>query len=169
MQRLVVLSVALLVLFLSPSAFSQSFTEKAKKDSAVEMSDEHPAMQKAMERARAGLDEFLRKAGSPPPNTDQYSVKVRVNEGDNQEYLWVSNLRAQGDLWSGRIDNLPMIRSVKKGQSYSFAKTEIVDWTYIDKSKKRVVGNFTTCALLTKEPPDVAESIQKQYGLDCNR
>jgi uncharacterized protein YegJ (DUF2314 family) len=62
-----------------------------------------------------------------------------------------------------------MIRSVKKGQSYSFAKTEIVDWTYIDKSKKKVVGNFTTCALLTKEPPGVAESIRKQYGLECDR
>ena len=169
MQRLVVLSVVLSAILISPAAFSQSFTDKAKKDNAVEMSDEDPAMQKAMERARAGLEEFLRKAGSPPPNTDQYSVKVRVSDGDNQEYLWVSNLKTQGDLLSGRIDNLPMIRSVKKGQSYSFAKTEIVDWTYVDRGKKKVIGNFTTCALLTKEPPGVAESIQKQYGLDCNR
>ena len=169
MQRLVILSIAMLALLVSPSAFSQSFTDKAKKDSAVEISDEDPAMQKAMERARAGLEDFLRKAGSPPPNTDHYSVKVRVSEGDNQEYLWVSNLKAQGDLWSGRIDNLPMIRSVKKGQSYSFAKTEIVDWTYIDRNQKKVLGNFTTCALLAKEPPAVAESIQKQYGLECDR
>lgn len=169
MQRLVVPSVILSALLITCSAFSQSFNDKAKKDSAVDMSDEDPAMQKAMERAQAGLDDFLRKAGAPPPNTDQYSVKVRVNEGDNQEYLWVSNLKAQGDLWSGRIDNLPMIRSVKKGQSYSFAKTEIVDWTYIDRNKKKVFGNFTTCALLTKEPPGVAESIQKQFGLECDR
>jgi uncharacterized protein YegJ (DUF2314 family) len=169
MQRLVWLNVALLVLLLSHPAFSQSFTDKAKKDNTVDVSDEDPAMQKAMERARAGLDDFLRKAGAPPPNTDQYSVKVRVSEGHTQEYLWVSNLIAQGDLWSGRIDNLPMIRSVKKGQSYAFAKTEIVDWTYVDRSKKKVVGNFTTCALLTKEPLAVAESIQKQYGLECNR
>lgn len=174
MQRLVVLSVVLLALLLYSaaiysSAFSQSFTDKAKKDSAVDMSDEDPAMQKAMERARAGLEDFLRKAGSPPPDTDQYSVKVRVSEGDKQEYLWVSNLKAQGDLWSGRIDNLPIIRSVKKGQSYSFAKTEIVDWTYINRSKKKVFGNFTTCALLTKEPRGVAESIQRQYGLECDR
>lgn len=172
MQRHVMLSVALLVLLippLPPSAFSQSFTDKAEKDNAVEMSDEDPAMQKAMERARAGLEDFLHKAGSPAPNTDHYSVKVRVSEGDNQEYLWVSNLKTQGDLWSGRIDNLPMIRSVKKGQSYSFAKTEIVDWTYIDRNKKKVFGNFTTCALLTKEPAAVAESIQKQHGLECDR
>lgn len=169
MRRLVVLSIILIILLVSPPVFADSFTDKAKKDSTVEISDEDPAMQRAMARARAGLDDFLRKAGSPPPDTDQYSVKVRVSEGANQEYLWVSNLRAQGDLWSGRIDNLPMIRSVKKGQSYSFAKTEIVDWTYVDKNKKRIVGNFTTCALLTKESPDVAQKIQKQYGLECDR
>jgi uncharacterized protein YegJ (DUF2314 family) len=169
MRRLAVPSVTLWVLLISTATFSQSFIEKAKKDSVIDMNDEDPVMQKAMERARAGLDDFLKKVSAPPPNTDQYSVKVRVREGDNQEYLWVSNLKVQGDLWSGRIDNLPMIRSVKKGQSYSFAKTEIVDWTYVDKSKKKVVGNFTTCALLSKEPSTVAASIQKQYGLDCDR
>ena len=169
MRRLVVLSGGLIILLLPLPVFADSFTDKAKKDRTVEVSDEDPAMQKAMERARAGLDDFLRKAGSPPPDTDQYSVKVRVSEGDGLEYLWVSNLKAQGDLWSGRIDNLPVMRSVKKGQAYSFAKTEIVDWTYIDKTKKRIVGNFTTCALLTKEPPEVAQKIQKQYGLECDR
>jgi uncharacterized protein YegJ (DUF2314 family) len=168
-MRLILSAVALMALVVSPPVFSESFSDKAKKDSAVEMNDEDPVMQKAMGRARAGLDDFLRKAGAPPPDTDQYSVKVRVSEGDNQEYLWVSNLKTQGDLWSGRIDNLPVARSVKKGQAYSFAKTEIVDWTYIDKSKKKVVGNFTTCALLTKEPPEVAQKIQKQYGLECDR
>ncbi|MDK2743443.1 MAG: DUF2314 domain-containing protein [Nitrospira sp. BO4] len=169
MRRFLVLNVVLITLLTTPCAFSQSFTDKAKKDHAVEMNDEEPAMQKAMERARAGLDDFLKKATTPPPDTDQYSVKVRVSEGESQEYLWISNLKSQGDMWSGRIDNLPMLRSVKKGQSYSFAKSEIVDWTYIDKSKKKVLGNFTTCALLTKEPPSVAEGIRKQYGLECER
>ena len=162
-------AVTVMVLIAPFSAWPQSFIDKAKKDSAVEMSDEEPAMQTAMERAQTGLDDFLRRAGSPPPDTDLYSVKVRVREGDNLEYLWLSNIKAKGELWSGRIDNIPMIRSVKKGQSYSFAKSEIVDWTYIDRTKKKIIGNFTTCALLTKEPPDVAQKIQKQYGLDCDR
>ncbi len=170
MRRHSVLVAVLMGFMIAPAfAFSQSFTDKAKKDSAVEMSDEEPVMQKAMERARTSLDDFLRKAGAPPPDTEYYSVKVRVREGESLEYLWLSNLKTQGELWSGRIDNVPMIRSVKKGQSYSFARSEIVDWTYIDKSKKKVVGNFTTCALLTKEPPDVAQKIQKQYGLDCDQ
>lgn len=170
MQLSLMLGAAIMIVVTVPaSALSESFMDKAKKDSAVEMNDEEPAMEKAMERARTGLDDFLRKAGSPPPDTDYYSVKVRVREGDNLEYLWLSKLKAKGEMWSGRIDNIPMIRSIKKGQFYSFAKSEIVDWTYIDRTKKKIVGNFTTCALLTKEPPDVAQKIQKQYGLDCVR
>lgn len=169
MRRLVALTVGLIVILMSPPVFSESFTDKAKNDSTVEVSDEDPAMQKAMARARAGLDGFLKKAGSPPSDTGHYSVKVRVSEGESLEYLWIAELKGEGDLWSGRIENVPVVRSLKKGQAYSFAKTEIVDWTYVDKGKKKVVGNFTTCALLTKESPEMAQKIQKQYGLECDR
>jgi uncharacterized protein YegJ (DUF2314 family) len=169
MQRLVALTVGFIVAVISPPVFSESFTDKAKNDGTVEVSDEDPAMQKAMARARAGLEGFLKKAGSPPSDTGQYSVKVRVSEGESLEYLWISDLKGQGDLWSGRIENVPVVRSLKKGQAYSFAKTEIVDWTYVDKGRKKVIGNFTTCALLTKEAPEVAQDIQKKYGLECDR
>jgi uncharacterized protein YegJ (DUF2314 family) len=169
MRRLVALNIGFTVVLLAPPVFSESFIDKAKNDSTVEVSDEDPAMQKAMVRARAGLDGFLKKAGSPPSDTAHYSVKVRVSEGDSLEYLWISDLKGEGDLWSGRIDNVPVVRSLKKGQTYSFAKTEIVDWTYIDRARKKVVGNFTTCALLTKESSEVAQKIQKQYGLECDR
>ncbi len=165
MQRLVALTVGFIVAVISPPVFSESFTDNG----TVEVSDEDPAMQKAMARARAGLEGFLKKAGSPPSDTGQYSVKVRVSEGESLEYLWISDLKGQGDLWSGRIENVPVVRSLKKGQAYSFAKTEIVDWTYVDKGRKKVIGNFTTCALLTKEAPEVAQDIQKKYGLECDR
>ena len=82
MQHSFLLGAVLMVFTIAPSsALSSSFMDKAKKDSAVEMNDEEPAMQKAMKRARTGLDDFLRKVGSPPPETDYYSVKVRVREG----------------------------------------------------------------------------------------
>lgn len=167
MQRLVVMSVLALMSMIPQYVWAETLVDKAKNDSSVEMGDDEPAMQKAMQQARAGLDDFLKKAGTPPRDTAQFSVKVRVSDGDNKEYLWVSDLKGQGELWSGRIENIPVIRSVKKGQSYSFAKSEIVDWTYIDKTKKKIVGNFTTCALLTKEPPSVAETLRKEYGLEC--
>lgn len=167
MQQLVVISALTFMSLISPYAWAETLVDKAKSDSSVEMGDDEPAMQKAMQQARAGLDDFLKKAGTPPRDTAQFSVKVRVSDGGKEEFLWVSDLKGQGELWSGRIENIPVIRSVKKGQSYSFAKSEIVDWTYIDRAKKKIMGNFTTCALLTKEPPSVAETLRKEYGLEC--
>ena len=66
MRGLVALKIGLIVALMSPPVFADSFTDKAKSDSTVEISDEDPAMQKAMARARAGLEGFLKKAGSPP-------------------------------------------------------------------------------------------------------
>ena len=167
MWRLVLAGTLVFMAVISQVVWAETLVDKAKNDGSVEMGDDEPAMQKAMQQARAGLDDFLKKVGAPPRDTEEFSVKVRVSDGGNEEFLWVSDLKGQGELWSGRINNVPMIRSVKKGQSYSFAKSEIVDWTYIDKAKKRVMGNFTTCALLTKEPPSVAETLRKEYGLEC--
>lgn len=170
MTRFLVLRFAIMVVLLgAPSALAQLSNNKVKKDSAVKMSDEDPAMRKAIERARAGLDDFLRMAVSPPPDTDTHMVKVRVIEGESQEGLWVSNLKAQGDLWSGRIESYPMILSLKKGQSYSFTKTAIVDWAYIDKSKKKAVGHFTTRVLFIKESPSYRATLQKEFGLECGQ
>jgi hypothetical protein len=42
-----------------------------------------------------------------------------------------------------------------------------VDWTYIDKAQRQMVGNFTLCALLTKEPPQEAEAMKKRFKVDC--
>lgn len=46
MRRLVALTVGLIVILMSPPVFSESFTDKAKNDSTVEVSDEDPAMQR---------------------------------------------------------------------------------------------------------------------------
>jgi uncharacterized protein YegJ (DUF2314 family) len=53
------------------------------------------------------------------------------------------------------------------GQRYAFSRSRVVDWTYIDTTKKKMVGNFTLCALLTKEPREQAEATRRRFKLDC--
>ena len=38
---------------------------------------------------------------------------------------------------------------------------------HLEPAKNRMHGNFTACALLSKEPPKEAEAFKKQYGLRC--
>lgn len=160
---------AFLLSFAALSVNAQSLTERAKNDELAFMQDEEPAMRKAFQAARATLDEFLEKAKSHPPGTSSYAVKVGVKEGKNTEYFWIAELASAGDEFVGRLSNQPRIaKSVKLGQTYRFSKSQIVDWTYLDRSNGKMAGNFTACALLSKEPPAEAEAMKKRHGLSCD-
>ena len=52
------------------------------------------------------------------------------------------------------------------GQVIEFAENEIVDWLYLEDGK--MIGNFTACALIKREPPEQAAAFMKQYGMSCD-
>ena len=160
---------ALTVLFCSSAvADAQSVQERAKKDELVFMNDDEPAMREAFQKARDSLDEFLSKAKSPAPGTTGYSLKVGIRDGEKVEYFWIGDFLETATGFTGTISNHPrMVKRVSFGQRYSFEREHIVDWTYVDRNEKRMVGNFTVCALLTKEPAAQAEATKKRYGLRC--
>jgi uncharacterized protein YegJ (DUF2314 family) len=159
---------ATLALLTTCPAIAQSVVERAKADELVFMRDEEPAMQRAFEKARAPLEDFLQKAKSPPAGTTSYSLKVGIRQGEDVEYFWVGNFTQTESGFSGTINNEPrMVKSVKFGQQYAFPREHIVDWTYIDRTERRMVGNFTVCALLTKESAAEAAATKKRFGLRC--
>ena len=162
------LFLAAMLCAISMPAVAQTVQDRARADELVFMADEEPAMRRAFEKARATLDEFLRKAKSPPPGTAGYSLKVGIRDGENVEYFWLGNFAQSSAGFVGTINNQPrLVKNVEFGQRYSFPREHIVDWTYIDRGERRMVGNFTLCALLTKEPAQEAEAMKKRYGLRC--
>ena len=159
---------AILVAGLSSEALCQSVEERAKKQELVFMEDEEPAMRRAFETARASLDGFLEKAKNPPADAAGFALKVGVREGKNTEYFWVNELHEKDGQFTGKINNEPrMVKTVRMGQHYAFPRAHIVDWMYIDRAQRRMVGNFTMCALLTKDPPVEAAAAKKRFGLTC--
>jgi uncharacterized protein YegJ (DUF2314 family) len=94
---------------------------------------------------------------------------VAISDGKNTEYFWVSKFSNAGSTFTGVLNNEPrLVKGHKLGETISFDQKQIVDWTYIDQTQRRMVGNFTACALLTKEPPAQAEAFKRQYGLQCD-
>lgn len=147
---------------------AQSISELAAKDETIHMSREEPAMRKAFSRAAQSLPDFLSLAANPKQGTSSYALKVAVSDGKNTEYFWVNEFTNQGDAFSGKLNNEPrMVKKYKLGERFSFHRTQIADWTYIDEADNRTVGNFTACALLSKQPPDQAAAFMRQYGLSC--
>ncbi|MBX3498442.1 MAG: DUF2314 domain-containing protein [Alphaproteobacteria bacterium] len=151
------------------AAIAQSALERARRDEIVSMSDSDPAMAAAFAKARAGLDGFLALLDKPPPDTRLYAVKLLVRDGEKGEYFWVTDLARSGDRFTGQINNTPRsVTTVREGQVMTFGREEIRDWMYVDDRRRRMVGNFTLCALLTRESRKNAEEMKRATGLVCD-
>jgi uncharacterized protein YegJ (DUF2314 family) len=161
-----VLLTAAIVLTLA--ACDPSPIERAERDEITRMSSEEPAMRKAFEQARSQLDDFLRLAASPEEGTSNYALKVAISDERNTEYFWVNLFTNNGDVFTGYLANEPrLVKRYKNGERFQFDRKQVVDWTYIDNRNNRMMGNFTACALLTKETPAQVEAFKQKYGLRC--
>jgi uncharacterized protein YegJ (DUF2314 family) len=146
-----------------------SITERAETDQTDAVLNDDPAMRQAMEKARSSLDQFLLKVEKPDGDIEGYAVKVGISAGRDVEYFWIKDFVFSGDKFTGKIGNEPQhTGSVQPGQLYSFGRDRIVDWTYTDAKEHRMYGNFTACALLTKESVADADKFKQRFGLDCS-
>ncbi len=131
--------------------------------------DVDPAMAAALRKAQVSLEDFLRTAASPPANASAFAVKIALSDGKDTEHFWIVPFTRQGDSFKGTLGTTPrLVRHVRQGQDISFRKSQIVDWMYVDVDKRRMHGNFTACALLTKEKKEEAAKFRKLYGLECD-
>lgn len=147
---------------------AKSISQKAEADQVIDMSSSDPAMQKAFASAKKTLPDFLQKAAKPAPGTEDYMLKVALTDGRNTEYFWMVDFKGSGNQYEATLANTPaLVRGYRGGQRVSFKAAQIVDWMYMEPAKNRMHGNFTACALLSKEPPKEAEAFKKQYGLNC--
>jgi len=61
-----------------------------------------------------------------------------------------------------------LVKNMRLGQTYTFKRSDIVDWTYRDTYTNRLRGNFILLRLLTKEPESEAKQMREQYRIDCS-
>jgi uncharacterized protein YegJ (DUF2314 family) len=161
--------IALLLTCFTYDTFAQSALEKAERDELAVIPNNDPAMAAAIEKARATLSDFLALAKAPRPSTTGFSVKVGFLADDRKghEFFWIRPFDSKGDRFTGQLRNSPRwIKRLKFGDTVTFAKRQIVDWTYLEDGKMK--GNYTACAILTRESKESAEAFKKQYGLQCD-
>ena len=161
--------IAALLPLLSTLACTQFTIERAQNDEVTHALNEEPAVRRATEKAQATLDDFLAKAKQQPAGTSAYALKVRVQEGRDTEYFWVEEFTWSDGSFTGRINNEPrLVKTIKPGQIYKFSRSQVADWKYFDEKNGKTFGNFTACALLSKQPTAQAEETKRRDGLDCS-
>ena len=167
--RLAPLIVCVIVLAGAAAAQAQSALDRARRDEIVSVPRGDPAMEAAFAKARATLDDFLKVLTAPPPDTYGFAVKIPIRDGREVEYFWVIDIERDGDRFRGQINNTPRtVRTVRNGEVIAFARADIHDWMYVDDARRRMMGNFTLCALLTREKPDEAAQMKRRFGLTCD-
>lgn len=124
-------------------------------------------MDRAVQKARAGFADFLKKFAAPPAGTHDFTVKVDLAGGIGaSEAVWLKPFVVRGRDVVGAIANTPEIRTeFKQGQVIAVARADVLDWSYREGEKRR--GNFTACALLAHEPAAERDATIRNLGLDC--
>jgi uncharacterized protein YegJ (DUF2314 family) len=80
-----------------------------------------------------------------------------------REHIWVTEVKRNGATLTGRLDNDPdMLKGVKSGDSVTFSEGMVTDWGFARHG--RLIGFYSTRAMLDDAPPEEAEMIRKMLG-----
>jgi len=121
-----------------------------------------PALEAATTRARETVDGFLAElvGRSIPPSRAQ--VKVRIDEGNVIEHVWLVNLRYANGMIYGVLGNEPLqLEDWAPGDPAMVAPREITDWLLIEDSK--ILGGFTLRAARERLSPEQRERFDADF------
>jgi len=106
---------------------------------------EQEQMEDAMAEARKHLDHFIEAITEGDP--EEYSIKVRIDDGEEVEYFWTADVKYADENFSAIIANDPgMVTNVKIGDPVTVSRDEVADWLYLDGDLMH--GNYTLRVML---------------------
>lgn len=110
-------------------------------------------MEAAIDRARSEVDSFI--AEMSKGNGTDFAVKVPLEDKEETEHFWLTDIVYRNGKFEGKIGNEPgMVTNVKEGQKWSVKKSEISDWMFMRDGKMH--GNYTMRPLLKTMPEEEA-------------
>lgn len=157
-----------LVLFLlATKLHANTFIEKAEKDEVIVTESEDKDMLIAYKKARDTLSDFIGKYEKQNDEKRNYYLKVGVSDEGHVEYFWIANFQIRdAGRFSGVVTNNPaVVKNVRRGDRITFDTSDVYDWMYM--KNRKMYGNFTGCAMLTKESKSEQEAFKNKYGLEC--
>ena len=134
-------------------------------DSVIGVEAHDEKMNAAIAHARSTVKDFVQRLQNPKSTDNGFSVKKKIEDGDEVEHFWLTDISYSNGTFTGLIGNDPQsVRNVKFGQRAQVNSTEITDWMYLDGTK--MVGNFTLRVLLERMPKEQAKEIREKFQID---
>ena len=142
-RTLAVLAVLLLAAWLFRKTPTLQDTPQDKEGFPVlNFQDSDPAMNAAIDKARATLPNFISALGEDNPSRELFGIKMKVQDEFGRAYVWIVDVKLEDDLFTGILVNTPRhVRTVKAGQTLQVSSSKISDWSYVENGK--LVGGYT--------------------------
>ena len=141
--------VLLILLLVACSACSNG-----KPDTLVEGGYNETEMADAIARAKSEVESFIVALESR--DGSDFAVKVPIQDGDDTEHFWLTDLSYRDGHFEGKIGNDPgVVSNVSFGQTIRIRKDEISDWLLMREGKMH--GNYTMRPLLATMPKAEAD------------
>lgn len=118
----------------------QYVQRKSLPETIITIDPNDPAILKAIADAQASLPNFWEKKISAL-NSEDYSIKVRIQGHEKAESIWLSDPSIDGDKVSGIVNQSPAYLCVREGQRITCETSQVNDWMYMESD--RIHGNFT--------------------------
>lgn len=145
----------LALLILSGCAGSKS------PDTLIKGGYDEKEMDAAIARAQSEVDSFIAELAKG--NGTDFAVKVPIEDKDETEHFWLTNIVYRNGKFEGVIGNEPgIVTNVKVGQKWSAKKSEISDWLFMRDGK--MYGNYTVRPLLKTMPEEEAAKIKSMLA-----
>lgn len=132
-----------------------------KPDTLIEGGYDEQEMDAAIARARKEVDSFIAELSKG--NGTEFAVKVPIEDKEEVEHFWLTDIVYRDQKFHGVIGNEPgIVSNVKLGQKWSVKKLEISDWMFMREGK--MYGNYTVRPLLKTMPEEKAEAIKSMLA-----
>lgn len=119
----------------------------------------------AMNNAKATYTSFLQKVIDSCDGCEDFMVKVRFSEGDeNVEHMWLNELKAKGNKLTGELIGTPeIITRVHSGDLIEVNKDSLSDWYYVRNGK--MIGGYTIKYFYNKMPKEEQLKMEQDMGV----
>lgn len=163
------LLLAALFLAIAPIAASaEGMLDRVNRGETTSVLASDPRMKAAYARARSTLPQFLKLLDDTPPYAEGFSIKMNIPAADGSEFFWIASVQRDGSGFKGVIANRPNHAThVSMGDEIRFSRRQIVDWSYRDRRTGYMEGNFTGCAIASRETPAERKRFLDAVKLRC--
>ncbi|MGY3794037.1 YegJ family protein [Aquimarina sp. 433] len=162
----------LVILFFTFSCKEERVKNTSSQDIKVGKDDrdvvifdpQNSTMNQAMLKGKKTFDKFIEAFNNKKENQKLFSVKVKINDLSNTEYLWISELTFKEEkTLKGVLQNDPYyINNINIGDTITIDFEKVVDWSYIEDNY--LIGGYTLRVMFEKYKKEQKNEILKQLG-----